>query len=363
MKHLGRLATYILLALNLLIIGLLLFSAYSPYINPEVHAIRACMGLAFPVFLFANGCFALFWLIFRWRLMIVPVLAFLICAPQIRTYIPFNLQPSAVPQEAIKVLSYNVMAFGDLMKHDGENAVLTYFKESNADIVCIQEYMVVAKHKYVTEADVQKAFKAYPYRHIQKVGRDKSSNTVACFSKYPIVSARRIMYDSYSNGSAMYDIAVGEDTITVINNHLESNKLTRSDKEVYVDMIKNPEANKVKEGAIHLIQKLGDAQRIRAQQTDVVAKAVADTPYPYVIVCGDFNDSPISYTHRVISEGLDDAFVSSGNGLGISYNQNGFYFRIDHILTSKNLKAHHCTVDRSIKSSDHYPIWCYITKR
>lgn len=363
MKHLGRLATYVLLALNLLVIGLLLFSAYSPHINPEVHALRACMGLAFPVFLFANVCFLCCWLIFRWRLVVLPVLAFLICAPQIRTYIPFNLHTKDVPQEAIKVLSYNVMAFDNLKKVDGKNPILTYLEESNADIICLQEYMVVSKHKYVTEADVQKALKAYPYRHIQKVGRDKSSNTVACFSKYPIVSARRIMYDSYSNGSAMYDIAVGGDTITVINNHLESNKLTRSDKEVYVDMIKNPEANKVKEGTMHLIGKLGDAQRIRAQQADVVAKAVADTPYPYVIVCGDFNDSPISYTHRVISETLDDAFVNSGSGLGISYNQNGFYFRIDHILMSRNLKAYNCTVDRSIKNSDHYPIWCYIAKR
>ena len=28
-----------------------------------------------------------------------------------------------------------------------------------------------------------------------------------------------------------------------------------------------------------------------------------------------------------------------------------------------NLKAYNCTVDRSIKASDHYPIWCHISKR
>ena len=79
-----------------------------------------------------------------------------------------------------------------------------------------------------------------------------------------------------------------------------------------------------------------------------------------LIVCGDFNTSPISYAHRVIGRGLDDAFVESGFGMGISYHRNGFYFRIDHILTSPDLKAYRCTVDSRIDNSDHYPIWCNI---
>lgn len=82
-----------------------------------------------------------------------------------------------------------------------------------------------------------------------------------------------------------------------------------------------------------------------------------------MIVCGDFNDGSISYTHRVLTQELDDAFTQSGKGLGISYNQNKFYFRIDNILISPDLRAYNCTVDRSIKASDHYPIWCYISKR
>ncbi|MEG2150049.1 MAG: endonuclease, partial [Bacteroidaceae bacterium] len=57
------------------------------------------------------------------------------------------------------------------------------------------------------------------------------------------------------------------------------------------------------------------------------------------------------------------AFTQSGQGLGISYNQNKFYFKIDNILLSKNLKSYNCTVDNVIKDSDHYPIWCYIGKK
>ena len=96
---------------------------------------------------------------------------------------------------------------------------------------------------------------------------------------------------------------------------------------------------------------------------DAVAQAIRTSPHSKIIVCGDFNDTPISYARRVIGQDMNDAFIQSGQGLGISYNQNRFYFRIDHILVSKNLRTYNCTVDRSIKDSDHYPIWCYVTPK
>lgn len=70
-----------------------------------------------------------------------------------------------------------------------------------------------------------------------------------------------------------------------------------------------------------LIGKLAEASAIRAVQADSIARLVASYKGGGIIVCGDFNDSPISYTHRVVGEGLNDAFVESGNGFGISYNQ------------------------------------------
>ena len=168
-------------------------------------------------------------------------------------------------------------------------------------------------------------------------------------------------YRSNYNGSMVYEIKIGKDTVLLINNHLESNKLTREDKVVYEDMLKDPKAGKVKSGVRQLVNKLAEASAIRSAQARTIAQEIAHSPYLSVIVCGDFYDSPISYAHRVISQDMDDAFTESGCGLGISYNQNKFYFRIDNILVSKNLKASGCTVDNSIKDSDHYPIWCYIT--
>ncbi len=125
-------------------------------------------------------------------------------------------------------------------------------------------------------------------------------------------------------------------------------------------MIKAPDKQKVKKGSRLLLGKLAEAAAKRAVQADSIARLVERYKDGLLIVCGDFNDSPLSYTRRVIGEELDDAFVQSGNGVGISYNRNGFYFRIDHILVSKKLQTYGCTVDRSVKASDHYPIWCHV---
>lgn len=236
------------------------------------------------------------------------------------------------------------------------------YKNSNADIVCMQEYAGSETAKiHLSNKEIRQALKDYPHHNIKQVGKTGAGSQLACYSKFPILSARMLDYRSNYNGSMVYEIKIGKDTVLLINNHLESNKLTREDKVVYEDMLKDPKAGKVKSGVRQLVNKLAEASAIRSAQARTIAQEIAHSPYPSVIVCGDFNDSPISYAHRVISQDMDDAFTESGCGLGISYNQNKFYFRIDNILVSKNLKASGCTVDNSIKDSDHYPIWCYIT--
>ena len=90
MKHIGRLALFLCLAVNAFFIGMLLLTAYSPYINPEVHPVQSCLGLTFPIFLVINFCFLIFWLIVRYRFALVPLLGFLLCYPQLRTYMPVN---------------------------------------------------------------------------------------------------------------------------------------------------------------------------------------------------------------------------------------------------------------------------------
>ena len=357
MRSIGNLVSYILLAFNALFACLLLSAAYSPYAHPATSPIQACIGLAFPIFLIINFLFLIFWLLVKYKFALFPLIVLVICYPQIRSYIPINYQTKEIPAGSIKVLSYNVMNFNGLKK---QNKILNYINQCDADIVCLQEYAESTNTNFLTASDIKKAMSKYPYRRVTHLCKNNSGNQVALFSKHPILSSKKIKYDSQYNGSVVYTLKVGADTIMLINNHLESNKLTKEDKDTFGKMLKEPDAQNVKSGSRQLIKKLAEASVIRSAQADTIAKVIEQSPYQSIIVCGDFNDTPISYAHRVISKNLDDAFEKSGKGLGVSYNQNRFYFRIDHILTSKNIQAFNCKVDRSIVESDHYPIVTYI---
>jgi endonuclease/exonuclease/phosphatase family metal-dependent hydrolase len=353
MKFTNKIIYYPVLILNIFCIGLLLLSAYSSYFYPNDYPYLAIFGLLFSVFLVINVCFAIIWLFIRRRYVFIVLVAFLLCYPQIQLYIPLHFHTEKLPEESFKVLSYNVMRFGYLKKDNNRNAVLTYVKNQNADILCMQEYEVSINKNYLTQNDIDEELKSYPYRSIQK--------EFACYSKFPILSAKLI--DCKTNlGAACYELKIGKDTVMLINCHLESNKLTKEDKALYEDMLKAPKAGSIKRETHKLTAKLADASVVRAEQARIIAGEISSSPHSYVVVCGDFNDISISYTYRVISQGLKDAFIQSGCGVGVSYNRNNFYFRIDHILTSKNMKVYNCIVDRSIKDSDHYPIKCYITK-
>lgn len=358
MKYIGRLLGWILLGINAVVIGMMLFSAYSPYIQPQIHPVLSCVGLAFPLFLIGNLLFLFFWLVIYRKYMLFPLLAMVGCWGAIRTYIPINWSTAEKPTEGvIKIISYNTEAFANRKPHTKEapNPVLAYLAESNADIICLQECTWGDKLK---KKDVDYALKGYRYKHHYPLS--KGRNGLGCYSRYPILSATPIIYNSHGNGSIAYEIKVEEDTLLVINNHLESFRIKESDVEIYHAMMDIPSRQEFASGSKMLLKKLALPAATRANQADSIAKYIRTSSYRKVVVCGDFNDSPISYTHRAIGRGLEDAFVQSGNGLGISYHEHRLYFRIDHIFLSKNLKSYECTVDHSVKASDHYPIWCYV---
>lgn len=353
----GRILGWLLLGVNALFVLALLVCAYSPYLHPAQYPMLSCAGLAFPVFLVSVIAFLVFWLVVRFKYAVLSLAALLCCLPAIRAYIPLNFADDEVPEGAIKFLSYNIMGFeaDHPDTSDNPNRILHYLKDCGADIICLQEYISDGRLK---QEHIEKVLAAYPYRDYQRVG--DRGNRLACYSRFPILSTTPVTYTSDFNGSVVYRLKVGSDTLTVINNHLESNKLTSDDKEIYLRMLKSPETADVKAGSRHLWRKLAEASVIRSHQADTIASLIRRRTTDKIVVCGDFNTSPISYTHRVIADELTDAFTQSGCGLGVSYHRNGFYFRIDNILIGPSLRSYRCTVDRSIKNSDHYPIWCFI---
>ena len=341
---------------NVATILLMVLAGYADRINPVEHPLLSCMGMTFPIFLIANLLFVFFWLTFKWRKLWIPVVGYIIVYGPLTLYMPLHLNQEEPKEGTIKIISYNVCTYGGNYKYEqGFETVYDYLKLQDADIVCLQED-VDTWRRYV----MQRYKKIYEYNDTVIFNpQDASINGVGIHTRFPIIKKERIHYDSHANGSVAYYLKVNKDTIIVINNHLEGTHLSNEDRDKYKQIIAGKvEKDTAKAETIYLFEKLGKYAAKRAPEAEAVHKYVeAHKKYP-IIVCGDFNDNPISYSHRTIAKGLTDCYEATGKGIGLSYNQKGFFVRIDHILVSDHFEPYNCRIDEKMDASDHNPIIC-----
>ena len=226
------------------------------------------------------------------------------------------------------------------------------------DIVCLQEFVVSRKNEYLTHKDMMRIFKGYPYKYICYSSKHNSRVAgIATFSKFPMINKQRIYYPSKANLSIYTDIRVRGKVIRVVNNHLESNRITEDDKAMPIKLRDNFDADNLTGVTLHFSRKLGAAYKMRASQADVVAKSIAGSPYK-VLVCGDLNDVPTSYAYTTVKGNLKDAFSETGNGFGWTFYQKFYGFRIDYVLYDSTAFAPVKFYSDKVHYSDHYPVSC-----
>ena len=337
--------------INVCVALLMLLSGLSSFVHPTIAPHLSLLGLVFPIFLIVNLLFILFWLLFSVRRVWIPLVAMLVCFPFIRDYCPINFSQKE-PEEAIKVMSFNVESFDNGSRDEAGNYIIpTYLFQSKADIICLQEAFAMRGLTWIWMNDIMR-------RNGYHLGRIHGGRTggVACYSKFPILSTRLIDYESKTNASILLELKYKEDTIYLINNHLESNKLSHKDRKQYKEIFTEPQQNNMEIGARSIIDKMSKAAAIRGRQVDRVAEVVDSLQGKPIILCGDFNDSPISYACQQFSRHLKSAYVQSGNGVGLTYHEGGFLVRIDHIMYSKEWESYGTYIDKTMKNSDHYPL-------
>ena len=355
---------FIVVSIASIILLLLSFPAW--YISPLRTAFFSFMGIAFPIILTSNVLCLIAWLLLKKRkIALVIGIALILCYKPITTFFPLNIKPQVIPEESLKLLTYNVMGFMGESRKNSAHPLLEYIAKTDADIVCLQEYMISKTGKsLLTQRDVNKILNKYPYRSITGLEYSGKYHTygLACFSKYPITSTREFTFDGSYNGAAIYTLDVNGETYLVSNNHLESNKISSSDKKLYSDFLLKKDSRTAIEVTSNIKKRLGRAYTKRAIQAQQITDYINRQEYDKLIICGDFNDMPISYAYKKMKGDRIDAYVSTGFGPGITYYEDFFLFRIDYILHSKNLKSHKTIVDR-VKFSDHYPVLTYLTEQ
>lgn len=344
---------------NVATIIIMLLVGFSDFFQPEKFAALANLGLLFPVFLIVNLGFLLFWLLFRSKYAIIPFLGFLICFVPVRKYMPINFS-GETPKGCIKVLSYNTWNFGAQTEDaEGTNICIAYLQEQDADIVCLQEACPTSRN--IEQIDsMLKPMYAYQDTTMHVNG----GNCLMLLSKYPILSKERIPYESKGNMSVAYRLKVKDRAVLLINNHLETTGLSLEDRRQFKNLVIGKlQVDTAEETSKLLVVKLAEATKKRAPEAEAVAKYIQQHKEHSIILCGDFNDGPISYAHRTIAKDLTDCYIASGNGPGISYHHGGFFVRIDNIMCSDDWEPYECKVDDKIAVSDHYPIICKLKMR
>lgn len=352
----------ILLTLNILAIVVMLLVGYSDYVDPREHSVLAVMGLFMPMVIIINVGFLFFWLIFKRKYALVVLAGFLVCLGPIRRYCPVNI-PKNPPKDAIKIVSYNVFMFNPWDIPEGEiNPIVDYLVNSGADIICLQE----AGYDVNGWSAIDSTFKSvYQYRDTTRKG-GTAGDVLALYSKFPILSKERVKYASKGNLSEAYILKINGKKVLLVNNHFETVGLNKEDKSRFHELVHGEmERDSTRHESMFLLGKIGRNAAKRAPQADAVHELVAKYRRKgmSVIVCGDFNDTPISYTHRRVADGLTDCYVASGNGPGLSYHKSGIHVRIDNILCSDDWTPYAAKVDKTCTQSDHYPIVCWLKNR
>ena len=258
-------------------------------------------------------------------------------------------QPKETFSHTLKVMTYNThaMMIGD--KLAAKKEMLQYINNQGADVVCLQEVLVYKNPARLTLPALREAMSNYPYTYydFKRYNSHRQFGNVV-FSRYPLTNKNTIRYESQSNISSQCDILVGDDTIRLIVNHLESYGLVKED--LQFDTLSMAE---IKNSS--LVQKLRDAGQLRHQQARAVKRSIRQSPHPVVVV-GDFNAIPLSYVYWKVKFGLRDCFLESSFGkLGNTIKKGPFGIRIDYILCSRELSPIKCEVDR-VRYSDHFPV-------
>lgn len=219
----------------------------------------------------------------------------------------------------------------------------------------MQEFLTRNTRLVQSENHVKEKLHNTPYSHINYTIKSNSATTqfgLATFSKYPILRRGVIMFENSPNSCIYTDIKKENDTIRVYNIHLQSIKLNKHDYSLMDSLFS---FNSERLGEMKQISaSLKDAFIKRSDQVRSIVHHMSESPYP-IILCGDFNDTPVSYSYHQILGDKKDAFREAGIGMSRTYRGKLPSYRIDYIMYSGNLSAKSYRTGK-IHLSDHYPV-------
>ena len=349
-------AIVILLAI-FAVIGLvaMALSIACPYVDPSRFVWLAFFGLAFwEIFAFNVLIFIL--LLLMWsRKVWIAVLALAISIPGVSKSFAFGSKVEST--EGIKVMSYNVHMFlplnGETEKEDVANQVINMLREQSPDLFCCQEF-----ESYKRRVSRQQCIEEFaemiglPYFYYNR-NHNYGGNVI--FSKWPVEKvSEESGFGQENTYGVMVSVDAGERGVFYLANmHLVSFMISKDEINVLTG---SPEGYKSLDTmGMDIARKLKYAYERRSEEITGVLETMPAVEGP-IIMCGDFNDTPLSYVYRQMQKaGFTDTFTKVGRGIKPTYAGRLPLLRIDYMWANDQVKPLHYKRCR-IKTSDHYPI-------
>ncbi len=359
LSHWGKFVRFAFRLFSLVVISFYLLSYTSAHFTPSVFMFFSVLGLFFwPVlllFLFATVA-----MVFRkeWKWLIAFGVCFAFSLPDLLSF--FNFSSSATGQSkelGMTLMTHNTHLMG---YYDGENAkrnrdaILNEIQNVKPNILCLQEcYWNTNGGDFLSEQSRNEILSGYAvHERTTHVLSDGGRFGLVIFSNYPVVSQGQVPFENEVNNFCIYmDVLAGSDTVRVYNAHLQSFRLKKKSLQLFDE---NIDMNEIQNESKPLFIQLYRSSLKRSQQVNVLAAHIESCKYK-VIVAGDFNDPPISYTYNRLTRSLEDSFQDAGKGIGSTYRGPLLGLRIDYVLHSKGLRANSYATSEA-GASDHRPV-------
>lgn len=364
MQRKPRFWGYLLRIINLLFVLALVLSYLSLYISPQKFASLAFFGLAYPFILGVNIFFVVWWLIRRRWFFLLSLVSILLAFQLPSRYLGIGKNVDYAEQDQIfKVISYNVHDFDYYAQNYGTqneafDTITSFIKKERADVVAFQEF-------YSHDSNVDRftwlklrTRAKYPFAYRHKYNQHSKKMYVALMSKHPIINKGvvEIAPDNIDITGIYADINIRGTIVRFYTVHLASMRITSESQflERTLRVSSEEEAKEAASGLRRILSSMKTGFQKRANQVEVLKKHIEASPYP-VVLMGDFNDTPVSYSYQQLTDELKDSYVEAGNGLSNTYNGRWPSFRIDYVLYDEHFEA----VDyqrTKLNASDHFPV-------
>ncbi len=334
------------------------FAAWSVRIAPDEAGMLCLSWFAFPYMWLALVSVTIISFAFKsWFIFTIGLAVACATGPSALQVIDIPTSQKSLPGEsrAIKILTYNVHAFGyadEMDRKHAQDSLVSFLLESDADVICFQETIDLSLLERQGIAKADELCKKYPYVDARRKG-GLGQTTISRLPMIPETEPKESLDNLIAHNTAIADnIIIGNDTICVINCHLASLTLNQ---DLIHSVSGHEEMDSQRIGKLRKTYELmRKAFHEREGEINVLSGLVNSLKRP-VIICGDFNDTPISNTYYTVTSwrgGLTDTRAPRRIGMARTYRGDLPPLRIDYILTTNEF-ASADYAEHDLPTSDH----------